>query len=105
MIVRTWHGWTRPADADRYQELLLGRIVPGIFDRRIPGLTRLQVLRRDAGDEVEFVTVMSFDDWAAVEEFAGPDATSSVVPTEARAVLSRHDEHSQHYEQVADVRT
>jgi antibiotic biosynthesis monooxygenase (ABM) superfamily enzyme len=104
VIVRTWHGWTRPADADRYQELLLGRIVPGIFDRRIPGLTRLQVLRRDAGDEVEFVTVMSFDDWAAVEEFAGPGATSSVVPTEARVALSHHDEHSQHYEQVGDVR-
>jgi hypothetical protein len=33
-----------------------------------------------------------------VAEFAGPDPTASVVPDQARAVLSRHDEHSQHYE-------
>jgi hypothetical protein len=65
--------------------------------RGIAGLRDLSVLRSD-GEEVEFLTVMTFDDWDAVAEFAGPDPTASVVPPAARAVLSRFDAHSQHYE-------
>lgn len=102
MIVRTWHGWTTHADADRYQQLLTTRIVPGIFERRLTGLHGLEVLRRDHDDEVEFVTVMSFEDWDAVAAFTGGDPATSVVPAEARAVLSHHDERSQHYEAVAN---
>ncbi len=100
MILRTWRGWTAtPEDADAYAKLLNGTIAPAIMRRGIAGLRDLSVLRRlDAAGETEFLTVMTFDDWSAVEEFAGPDATASVVPEQARAVLSRHDEHSQHYE-------
>ena len=101
MIVRTWHGWTTPADADRYQQLLTDRIVPGIFERDLPGLRSLDVLRRARDGEVEFVTIMTFDDHDAVAAFTGGDPTRSVVPAEARAVLARHDEHSQHYDLVA----
>lgn len=43
---------------------------------------------------------MTFDDWAAVEAFAGPARTTSVVPDEALRLLRRFDEHSQHYELV-----
>lgn len=41
---------------------------------------------------------MTFDDWPAVERFAGQDAAASVVPPAARALLTRYDERSQHYE-------
>ncbi|WP_207943154.1 hypothetical protein [Actinomadura sp. KC345] len=43
---------------------------------------------------------MTFDDWAAVEAFAGTDPTAAVVPPAARAVLRRFDTESQHYELV-----
>jgi hypothetical protein len=43
---------------------------------------------------------MSFDDWSAVESFAGPQRTSAVVPPAARELLKRYDAHSQHYELV-----
>jgi len=117
MIFRLWHGWTSRADADRYQQLLESVIVPGIIDRGIDGLVGIDILRRDedvdprrashrarsegAADEVEFVTLMTFDDRAAVAAFAGPDPTASVVPPAARQLLERFDEHSQHYERVA----
>lgn len=103
MIVRIWHGWTSPANANAYQELLNTTIVPGIIQRGIRGLKSIDILRRrDQEDrEVEFVTVMTFDDWAAVEAFAGPDKTASVVPQAARDLLARYDQHSQHYETVA----
>jgi hypothetical protein len=99
MILRTWRGWTStPESAEAYEKLLNGTIAPGIMRRGIAGLRDLSVFRRLDGSDTEFLTVMTFDDWAAVSEFAGPDATASVVPAEARALLARHDEHSQHYE-------
>ena len=52
--------------------------------------------------EVRFVTVMTFDDWEAVRGFAGGDGRGSVVPPQARALLSRFDEHSAHFEVVGD---
>jgi hypothetical protein len=41
---------------------------------------------------------MLFDFLDAVREFAGEHYEAAVVPEKARAVLSRFDERSQHYE-------
>lgn len=102
MIIRIWHGWTAREDAAHYQDLLDTEIVPGITARAVPGLHGVDVLRRDAGDdEVEFVTVMTFDGWASVEAFAGPGVTAAVVPPAARPILRRYDPESQHYELAA----
>jgi antibiotic biosynthesis monooxygenase (ABM) superfamily enzyme len=98
MISRIWHGWTTPENADAYEALLLEEIFLGIADRQIAGYRGIQLLRRTAGDEVEFVTIMRFDDLEAVRLFAGDDYEVAVVPAKARAVLSRFDERSQHYE-------
>ena len=53
------------------------------------------------GLEVEFMTVMTFAGWSAVEAFAGASRTGSVVPPAARSLLKRFDEHSQHYDVAA----
>ena len=98
MISRIWHGWTTPANADIYEALLLDEIFTGIQGRHIPGFKSIQLLRREAGDEVEFVTIMLFDSLDAVREFAGEDYEAAVVPEKARKVLSHFDERSQHYE-------
>jgi hypothetical protein len=90
MIARIWHGWTTPANADAYE--------PGILARKIEGFRDIQLLRRDQGDEVEFITIMNFDSLDAVISFAGLDYEEGVVPPKARAVLSRFDAVSQHYE-------
>jgi hypothetical protein len=50
------------------------------------------------GEEVEFVTIMWFDSWDAVRQFAGEGYERAYVPPAAREVLARFDEHSQHYE-------
>lgn len=55
------------------------------------------------GDEIEFVTVMWFDSIEAVRVFAGEEFELSVVPPKARALLSRFDERSQHYEVRAEL--
>ncbi len=102
MISRIWHGWTTLGNADTYEALLKEEIFLGIQNRRIRGFKGIQLLRRQVGDEVEFVTIMSFDSLDAVREFAGEDYEAAVVPAEARAVLSRFDTRSQHYEVRAE---
>ena len=98
MICRIWHGWTTPANADVYEALLKEEIFVGIENRQIAGFHSIQLLRRDLGDEVEFVTSMLFDSLDAVRAFAGDDYELAVVPPRARAVLSHFDARSQHYE-------
>jgi heme-degrading monooxygenase HmoA len=98
MISRIWHGWTTPGNADKYEALLKEEIFVGIRNRRISGFKEIQLLRREVGQEVEFVTIMVFDSLDAVREFAGEDYGTAVVPEKARRVLSRFDERSQHYE-------
>ena len=97
MIVRIWHGWTTPANADTYEAMLKEEIFVGIQNRHIPGFESIQLLRRPSGPEVEFVTIMWFDSLEAVREFAGADYEAAVVPPKARAVLARFDARSQHY--------
>src|ERR1700744_4340320 len=73
MILRAWRGWTTPANADRYEELIRETIFPGILGKTIAGLDGLELFRRPLKAEVEFMTLMRFTSWDAVEAFAGPD--------------------------------
>jgi len=98
MISRIWHGWTTAANADAYETLLREEIFVGIQDRHITGFRDISLLRRDADGEVEFVTIMHFDSIDSVRTFAGEDWEAAVVPDKARALLTRFDEESQHYE-------
>jgi len=98
MISRIWHGWTAPRNGDAYEDLLREEVFTGIKARRIEGFRTIQLLRRTAGDEIEFVTIMEFDSLDAVRVFAGEDYEAAVVPPEARALLTRFDARSQHYE-------
>jgi antibiotic biosynthesis monooxygenase (ABM) superfamily enzyme len=104
MISRVWHGWTTPANADAYEALLKSEIFTGIQDRQIAGYRGIHLFRRNIGDEVEFVTIMWFDTIEAVRVFAGEDYEVAVVPQKARALLSRFDARSQHYEVKAEMK-
>jgi antibiotic biosynthesis monooxygenase (ABM) superfamily enzyme len=103
MISRIWHGWTAFGNADAYETLLKREIFVGIGQRQISGYRGIHLYRRDLGDEVEFVTVMWFDALEAVRAFAGEDYEAAVVPPKARALLSRFDSRSQHYEVRAEL--
>jgi len=98
MILRLWRGWTKPENADRYEELISAAIFPGILKKAIAGLEGLELFRKASHGEVEFMTLMRFKSWDAVKAFAGPDWEVAVVPEAARAVLARFDGKSAHYE-------
>jgi heme-degrading monooxygenase HmoA len=98
MIDRIWHGWTTPANADEYERLLREEILPGFADEGIDGYRGARLLRRDADGEVEFVTVLRFDDLDAVRAFAGEEYREAHVPPAARGVLARWEDRARHYE-------
>ena len=102
MITRIWRGWTTPGSAAAYQRLLLEEIFPGIASRQLAGYRGISLGRRETGNEVEFVTIMWFDSLDSVRAFAGDSYEVAVVPAKARALLSRFDERSAHYETVVD---
>jgi heme-degrading monooxygenase HmoA len=98
MVGRIWHGWTTPENADVYENLLKSEVFPGIEKKSVEGYRSIQLFRRTLDDEVEFVTIMWFDSWDSVKQFAGEDYEEAYVPPKAREVLSRFDERSLHYE-------
>lgn len=98
MIVRIWRGWTTADGAEAYEQLLQSTIFPGIRARGIAGLRRMELLRRETGAEVEFMTLLWFDNLDAVRAFAGDDYTRAVVPATAQALLARYDERAAHFD-------
>ena len=103
MICRQWRGWTTPDNADAYERIVRGEVIPGIEARNIPGFLHIDLMRRDMGGEVEFQTLMWFDSVEAIKTFVGEDYSISHVPDDARAVLARFDERATHF-QVLDRR-
>lgn len=101
MITRIWHGWTNRENADAYERLLKSEVLPGIH--RVTGFRGAHLLRRETGDQIEFVTLTYFDDLDAVRAFAGEDYEVAVVPPAARKLLSRFDHRSLHYQTIFHI--
>lgn len=99
-IKRIWHGWTTPENADRYQALLHDEVFPGIEAKRIAGYLSIELLRRDLDDEVEFITIMTFESLQSVIDFQGEDYARCYVPDNAQKILKRWDQISSHYEAI-----
>ena len=98
VIGRIWHGWTKSHNADKYERLLKEEIFPRIAVKKVAGYRGIQLFRRPHENEIEFITIMWFDSWGAVKQFAGEDYEKAYVPPIARELLERFDERSQHYE-------
>ena len=96
MVARIWHGWTKPADAKAYENMLRNEIFSSIAARKIPGYHGAELFIREDGNEVEFVTLLRFDSMEGVKEFAGADETRPVIYPGVEQLLTRM-ERSQHY--------
>ena len=99
MIARIWHGYTRPEHAEAYESMLKPELLPGIG--KVKGYRGSYLLRRNAGAEIEFVTIMLWDSIDAIRAVTGPDYETAVIPEERRKYLSRYDPKSLHYEIAA----
>jgi heme-degrading monooxygenase HmoA len=102
VIARIWHGYTKPEHADAYESMLKPELLPGVS--QVKGYRGSYLLRREAGDEIEFLTIMLWDSIDAIRAVTGADHETAVVPEERRKYLSRYDAKSLHYE-IASIHT
>jgi heme-degrading monooxygenase HmoA len=98
MICRIWRGWTTPENAQAYERVVRGEVIPGIEARAIAGFRHIDLIRREIDGEVEFTTLMWFDSLDAIKAFMGEDYSVSHVPPAAQAVLKRYDARAAHHE-------
>ena len=103
MIARIWHGWTTFENANAYEELLKTKVFPSIEDKKIDGYRKISLLKHFLENEVEFITIMLFDNLDCVKQFVGNDYEKSYVPEEAQQILKRHDHKSKHYEIINEL--
>ncbi len=98
MIARIWHGYTTPEQANTYEKLLREEIFVGIENKKLSGYHGLQLFKRKLDNEIEFTTIMWFDDIQSVKQFVGDDYTKAYVPDTARKLLAHFDQESVHCE-------
>ena len=98
MICRLWRGWTTRENAEAYERIVRGEVIPAIEARGIPGFRHIDLMKRDLSDEIEFQTLMWFDSLDAIKAFIGEDYSVSHVPAAAQAVLARFDDRAAHFE-------
>ncbi len=99
MIARVWHGHTKPEHADAYESMLRPELLPGISKAK--GYRGSYLLRRNVGQEVEFITIILWDSIDAIKTVTGEDYEKSIIPEERRKYLSKHEPKAAHYEVVA----
>jgi len=99
-IKRVWHGWTTHKNAELYQELLHKVVFPSIEAKNTSGFRSVELLRRDLKDEVEFVTIMTFNSLQNVKDFQGKDYKKSYVPEPAQKLLKRWEKTANHFDVI-----
>ena len=97
-IKRVWQAWTTLENADVYEALLDDEIFPGIIAKGIDGLTKIELLRRRVGNEVEFMVTMYVNSEENMKKLAGPDPEKAYIPESARKVLKRFEDRARHFE-------
>ena len=96
MIARIWHGYTKPENANAYEAMLKPELLPGLSKAK--GFKGSYLMRRSAGEEVEFITIILWESIDAIRALTGPDYETSIIPEERRKYLAHHDAKASHFE-------
>ena len=94
-VARVWRGYTRPENAEAFERFLKDDVFPD-FERNLQGYQGGQLLKRNVGNEVEFMTVMWFDSLDFIKLFAGVDYETAHIDPKVKNLLVRYDAKSLH---------
>jgi heme-degrading monooxygenase HmoA len=98
MIARTWRGTVRRADADAYGKYI--RDTGFAEYGQTPGNRGAWMLRRDTGEQTEFITLSMWESEDAIRAFAGDDIEAAVLYPEDERYLIGGESTVEHYEVV-----
>lgn len=100
MVARIWRGYCSTREhADAYEAMLKPELLPGISAKK--GYRGSHLMRRQAGGEIEFITILFFDSLDDVKAITGADYETAVIPAERKQHLSRYDAKAAHYDVAA----
>jgi heme-degrading monooxygenase HmoA len=95
VIARIWTGTVRHADADAYAEYIRDT---GLAEYvATPGNRGAWMLRRDDGDQTEFITLSFWESLEAIRVFAGDDIEAAVYYPEDDRYLVERGPRVRHY--------
>jgi heme-degrading monooxygenase HmoA len=101
VIARIWRGAVAHADADAYADYIGGT---GLADYvKTPGNRGAWMLRRDVGENTEFVMFTLWDSMDAIKAFAGDEPERAVYYPEDEGYLVERDDFVTHFEVAAHV--
>lgn len=95
MIARIWRGAVRKSDGDAYAGYMQHTGIPGYSST--PGNRGAWMLRRDAGENTEFLMFTLWDSIDAIKKFAGPDYDTAVFYPEDDRYLVERERTATHY--------
>ena len=95
-ITRVWRGWTTPENAAAYEAFLFDELLPQV--KALAGFIGAEILHRQDGDEISWVSLLRFESMDHVRAFAGASPERAVLEPKALALLSRHETQVRHFE-------
>jgi heme-degrading monooxygenase HmoA len=100
MVARTWSGTVRRSDAEEYAGYI--RDTGFTAYAETAGNRGAWMLRRDAGERTEFITLSLWESEEAIRAFAGDDIEAAVLyPEDERYLIG--ESRVAHYEVVGEV--
>jgi heme-degrading monooxygenase HmoA len=96
MVARTWRGWTRATDIDRYVEYVRETGVEGLAGTE--GNRGVYIYTRRDGDRGEMIVTSLWDSRESIRAFAGDDIERAVFYPEDDEFLVEREWTCAHYD-------
>ncbi len=96
MIARTWKGWTRPEDVERYIEYVKATGVQGLAETE--GNRGVYIYTRADGDRAEMMVTSLWESRESIKAFAGDEIERAVFYPEDDEYLVDRETTCTHYE-------
>jgi heme-degrading monooxygenase HmoA len=82
VIARIGRGYTKPKHGEAFESMLKAELLPGVS--QVKGYRGAYLLRREAGDEIEFVTIMVWESLDAIRAVNGSGSRNCCCSRAAR---------------------
>ena len=96
MIARLWSARTTTQNWPAYVEHFTQNVLPEL--RAVAGYISSNLLKREAGREIEITVITLWRSLEAIDAFAQPDREAAVVAPNAAALLLDFDRRVRHYD-------
>jgi len=96
MISRHWSGTARKERAQEYIVHLQHETFPQLESMK--GFVKASILKRETDRGTEFLIITEWDSLATIQQFAGEDVETAVVPEFVQGLMVDYERRARHYE-------